>query len=117
MAVAEYKPANDKSALKENTPLSYMTNSSPREYVPNSPSTAKALPKPLSHENVAMVEYDPAAPPVVAVVACGQAWLNEEEKEREGGQLGECWQRWETITTIAMIVTILMMTERKKEIK
>ncbi len=121
VAMAEYDPADYKSALEENTPLSYTTNSLPREYVPNCHSMAKALPEPLSHKKVAAVEYYSAAPPLVAVVVCGQAGLDEGEKEREGGQQGECWQRWETISTIVTIVTIAkiatMMAERKKKIK
>ncbi len=43
-----------------------------------------------------------------------------EQKEREGGQQGEHWQRQEMIATIAMIAaiaTISMMTERKKKLK
>ncbi len=80
MAAAEYNLANNKSALKENTPLSYTTDSLPREYVPDSRSTADALPEPLSHKKVAAVEYNPAASPVAEVVACGQAGPDEGEK-------------------------------------
>ncbi len=106
VAAAEYNLADNKSALKENTPLSYMTNSLPREYVPDHLSTANTSPNPLSHKKVAAVEYDPAAPPVVVVLACGQAGLDEGEKEREGFQQGEHWQRRETIATIATIAMI-----------